>query len=267
MFVVGLLARVVGAGALFWLVFPLWLSVFWGVQGYPPTLGDLARWYALGAFNAAPIVATVGVSILLTPLFAIRLSSILPPSLRFPPLREGNRELGQVPPLGEGNRELGQVPSLREGNRELGQVPPLGEGNRIGAGESPPREGNRVGSGGSPLCEGNCAPSVPPASRGNLKEGVKENRYANKEARGISRIGTPLVSALLYTLLVPQVAYALLLMYAEMWQYRAWDAMTPTLLRAYGFLGGAAFVVGWAVGWSMRPSRRRAPAGAVARRD
>ena len=202
MFVVGLLARVVGAGVLFWLVFPLWLGVFWGVQGYPPTLGDLARWYAIGAFNAAPIVATVGVSILLTPLLAIRRLSILPPSFRFPPLREGNRAL-----------------------------------------------------------------SVPPASRGNLKEGVKENRYANKEARGISRIGTPLVSALLYTLLVPPIAYALLLMYAEVWQYRAWDAMTPTLMRAYGFLGGAAFVVGWAIGWSMRPSRRRAPAGAIARRN
>ena len=265
MFVVGLLARVVGAGALFWLVLPLWLIVFWGVQGYPPTLGDFARWYAIGAFNAAPIVATVGVSILLTPLFAIY--KVLPPSLRFPPLREGNRELGQVPSLGEGNRELGQVPPLGEGNRRgSGESPPR-EGNRVGSGGSPLCEGNRVGSGGSPLCEGNCAPSVPPASRGNLKEGVKENRYANKEARGISRIGTPLVSALLYTLLVPPVAYALLLMYAEMWQYRAWDAMTPTLARAYGLVGGSAFMVGWAVGWSLRPSRRCAPAGAVARRD
>jgi hypothetical protein len=185
LFVVGLLVRTVGAGALFWLVFPPWLSVFWSVQGYPPTLGDLARWYALGVFNAAPIVATVGVSILLTPLL-----SILPPSLRFPPLREGN-----------------------------------------------------------------------------LKEGVKKNRYANKEVRRISGVGTPLVSALLYTLLVPPSAYALLLMYAEVWQYRAWDAMTPALIRAYGLVGGAAFGVGWAVGWSLRPSRRRAPAGAVARRD
>jgi hypothetical protein len=88
-FVVGLLARAVGAGVLFWLVFPLWLGIFWSVQGYPPTLGDLARWYALGAFNAAPIVATVGVSILLTPLLTIRRSSILPPSLRFPPASRG----------------------------------------------------------------------------------------------------------------------------------------------------------------------------------
>jgi hypothetical protein len=190
LFVVGLLARVVGAGVLFWLVFPLWLGIFWSVQGYPPTLGDLARWYALGAFNAAPIVATVGVSILLTPLLTIRLSSILPPSLRFPPLREGN-----------------------------------------------------------------------------LKEGGKENRHESKATRGTPRVGTPLLTACLYTLLVPPVAYALLLVYAEMWQYRAWDAMASTLIRAYGLVGGAAFGVGWAVGWSICPSRRRAPTGAIARRN
>jgi hypothetical protein len=200
-FVVGLLARAVGAGALFWLLFPLWLAVFWGVQGYPPTLSDFARWYAIGAFNAAPIVATVGVSILLIPPLAIRLSS-LPPSFRFPPLREGNR-----------------------------------------------------------------ARSVPPACRGNLKEGVKENRHESKATRGTPRVGTPLLTACLYTLLVPPVAYALLLVYAEMWQYRAWDAMASTLIRAYGLVGGAAFGVGWAVGWSVHPSRRRAPTGAIARRN
>ena len=212
-FVVGLLARVVGAGALFWLVFPLWLAVFWGVQGYPPTLVDFARWYAIGAFNAAPIVATVGVSILLTPLLAIS-----PPSLSFPPLREGNRE----------GRDEGMLP-LRVGIEE------------------------------TLLGEGNCARSVPPAGRGN--------RHAGRETRGTPRVGTPLLAACLYTLLVPPVAYALLLVYAEMWQYRAWDAMTPTLVRAYGLVGGAAFGVGWAIGWSLRPSRRRAPAGAIARRN
>jgi len=62
-----------------------------------------------------------------------------PPSLRFPPLREGNREAGQVPPLREGNRE----------GRDEG-VRPLREGNREGR-----------------------TRSVPPAGRGNLKEGVK----------------------------------------------------------------------------------------------
>jgi hypothetical protein len=51
----------------------------------------------------------------------------LPPSLRFPPLREGNREVGQAPPLREGNREVGQAPPLREGNPD--SVPLAGRGN------------------------------------------------------------------------------------------------------------------------------------------
>ena len=187
LFVVGLLARVVGAGALFWLVFPLWLSVFWSAQGYPPTLGDLARWYALGVFNAVPIVAMVGVSPLILAFVWVAWKPLLP---------------------------MSPSPAQRERGNSALLSRSVGEG-----------------------------------------QGVR------------AAIVIPLLTALLYTLLVPPIAYALLLMYAEVWEYRAWDAMTPTLMRAYGFLGGAAFVVGWAVGWSMRPSRRRAPAGAVARRD
>ena len=84
-----------------------------------------------------------------------------PPSLRFPPLREGNRGAGQVPPLREGNRGAGQVPPLREGDRGVGQVPPLREGNREERDEwvRSLREGR--------------PPSVPPAGRGNLEEGVR----------------------------------------------------------------------------------------------
>ena len=186
--VVGLLARVVGAGALFWLVFPLWLGVFWGVQGYPPTLSDFACWYAIGAFNAAPIVATVGVSLLIIPVLRMGFKNYRPPPSDSPC------------PQGE----------------------PLGLGSPRGAGGTLRRRANAV---------------------------------------------LPILSALLYALLVPPVAYVLLLVYAEMWQYRAWDAMTPTLARAYGLAGGAALMVGWAVGWSLCPSRRRAPAGAVARRN
>jgi hypothetical protein len=186
-FVVGLLARAVGAGVLFWLVFPLWLGVFWGVQGYPPTLSDFACWYAIGAFNAAPIVATVGVSLLIIPVLRMGFKNYRPPPSDSPC------------PQGE----------------------PLGLGSPRGAGGTLRRGANAV---------------------------------------------LPILSALLYALLVPPVAYALLLVYAEMWQYRAWDAMTPTLARAYGLAGGAALMVGWAVGWSLCPSRRRAPTGAVARR-
>jgi hypothetical protein len=96
-----------------------------------------------------------------------------PPSLRFPPLREENREGRDegVRPLREGNREAGQVPPLREGNREAGQVPPLREGNRAGSGETPLREEN--------------PDSVPPAGRGNLKEGVGIG--------GLSELGCPVI--------------------------------------------------------------------------
>ncbi len=149
--VVGLLARVLGGGALFWLIFPLWLSAFWSVQGYSPTLNDLKHWYALGAFNAAPIVATA--------LFG------LPATLALGLLRARGRWL-------------------------------------------------------------------------------------------------PLLGGALYLLATPPAAYALLLLYAEMWRYRAWDIAAPTLIRAYGLVGGAAFAVGWAVGWSVRPSRRRVSSGA-----
>jgi hypothetical protein len=186
--VVGLVARVVGAGALFWLVFPLWLGIFWRVQGYPLALSDYPRWYALGAFNAAPIVASVGVSLLIIPVLRMGFKNYRPPPS------------GSPCPQGE----------------------PLGLGSPRGAGGTLRRGANAV---------------------------------------------LPILSALLYALFVPPVAYALLLVYAEMWQYRAWDAMTPTIMRAYGLVGGAAFLVGWAVGWSLCPSRRRAPAGAVARRD
>lgn len=55
---IGALLRVVlgatGTGLLFLLLQPLWLGIFWGLQGYPPTLRDFALWYQVGAFNAIP---------------------------------------------------------------------------------------------------------------------------------------------------------------------------------------------------------------------
>ena len=53
------------------------------------------------------------------------------------------------------------------------RFPPLREGNRGGAGSPPLREGNRGGAGSPPLREGNPIDAVPPARRGNLKEGVQ----------------------------------------------------------------------------------------------
>jgi hypothetical protein len=48
----------------------------------------------------------------------------LPPSFRFPPLREGNREAGQVPPLREGNRKKRaySVPPACRGNLKEGVI-------------------------------------------------------------------------------------------------------------------------------------------------
>ncbi len=139
----GLAVRTLGAGLLLWAVFPLWLSVFWTLLGYPPTLRDLPRWYALGAFNLAPIAAILLVSPLV----------------------------------------LGLLAWL---------------------------------------------------------------------ARRVERRGVVGVGVGFYALLTPPVAYALLLLYADMWQYRAWDAITPTLIRAYGLLAPACGLVGAILGVSMR---------------
>ncbi|GIV05713.1 MAG: hypothetical protein KatS3mg016_1288 [Fimbriimonadales bacterium] len=147
----GIVARTLGAGVLFWAVFPLWLSVFWSVQGYPPTLRDLPRWYALGAFNIAPIVGMVLVSpgALIAARWVARLS----------------------------------------------------------------------------------------ARSAFIKSGV--------------------IAAMLYMFLTPPMAYALLLVYADMWQYRAWDMIIPTLVRAYLMLAPACGVVGGVIGWSLQDTNAR----------
>ena len=98
-----------------------------------------------------------------------------PPSLRFPPLREGNRAGSGETPLREGNRGAGQATPLREGNRTRRNdaSPPLRDGNREGRDE-----------GMLPLREEN-PDSVPPAGRGNLKEGVGIG--------GLSELGCPVI--------------------------------------------------------------------------
>ena len=88
---------------------------------------------ALGWMGAVPWTPLIVVGVLGV--------GLLPPSLRFPPLREGNREAGQVPPLREGYQT------------GAGSVPPASRGNL--------KEGVVSGAG-----------SAPPAGRGNLKEGV-----------------------------------------------------------------------------------------------
>ncbi|MCS6918914.1 MAG: hypothetical protein NZM28_04010 [Fimbriimonadales bacterium] len=185
-FVLGFTARILGAGALFWAVFPLWLSVFWSVQGYPPTLRDLPRWYALGAFNIAPIAGMV----LASPLI-----------------------LGAVAWLGR--RSVSDDSDLTP----LSSFSARGEGGAIAA----------------------------PAPR---------SPSTFTERRQGSVVRKIVLGSALYALLVPPIAYALLLIYAEMWQYRAWDMMTPTLLRAYLLLAPACGVVGGLLSWRLGSAKK-----------
>ena len=124
------------------------------------------------------------------------MGSVFPPSFRFPPLREGNRARVRFPLLAGGTcrRGFGLCPRCARGTA-LGtgsvfppslRFPPLREGNRVGVGFGLcPRfaRGTEWGLGSvfspslrfPPLREGNRerhAYSVPPACRGNLKEGV-----------------------------------------------------------------------------------------------
>ncbi len=50
-------------------------------------------------------------------------------------------------------------------------------------------------------------------------------------------------------LIVPPLAYILLLIYAGVWQYRAWDVMLPTLWHAYLMLTPSCALVGAFAGW------------------
>jgi UDP-3-O-[3-hydroxymyristoyl] N-acetylglucosamine deacetylase len=78
----------------------------------------------------------------------------LPPSLRFPPLREGNQP-NAVSPAGRGNLKEGVILAFEERSGGNLQHLPVGEGNQPNA--------------------------VPPAGRGNLEEGVMiEARCADR---------------------------------------------------------------------------------------
>ncbi len=75
-------------------------------------------------------------------------------------------------------------------------------------------------------------------------------RYGGKHAVRMGWWG-----ALVGLLLIPPIAYGLLLWYAGVWSYRDWSLMTPTLARAYLFLGGTSALVGWIVGYTVAPKQ------------
>jgi hypothetical protein len=110
-------ARLVGSPHAEWLALGVGVALSLQQTGLTSIVAKWSAWWFVGA--AVGVVAS---------------GKILPPSLRFPPLREGNRG-------GAGS-------------------PPLREGNRGGAGSPPQREESQIGA-------------VPPAGRGNLKEGVQ----------------------------------------------------------------------------------------------
>jgi len=110
-------ARLVGSPHAEWLALGVGVALSLQQTGLTSIVAKWSAWWFVGA--AVGVVAS---------------GKILSPSLRFPPLREGNRG-------GAGS-------------------PPLREGNRGGAGSPPQREESQIGA-------------VPPAGRGNLKEGVQ----------------------------------------------------------------------------------------------
>ncbi len=146
----GFLLRAVLAGLSFWLVHALWLACVWSVQGFPPNLQDMRRWYALGAFNGAPIVSALLVGLLIAVI------------------------------------------------------------------------------------------------------GLFLRRYG-----GMSVLRSALLGAGIGLLLIPPLAYVLLLWYAGVWDYRDWSVMMPTLARAYLFLGGTSAFVGGLIGLTTAPRRVR----------
>jgi hypothetical protein len=117
-------ARLAGTPYAEWLALGVGVALSLQQTGLTSVVAKWSAWWFVGA--VVGIVAS---------------GKVLPPSLRFPPLREGNR-------VGEGSSPL------REEN-QIGAVPPAGRGNL--------QEGVQT-----------IHPSaVPPAGRGNLKEGVQ----------------------------------------------------------------------------------------------
>ena len=121
------------------------------VRAYARLVGNpYAEWLALGVGVALSLQQTGLTSVvakwsawwfvwMVTVVWVIKI--VLPPSLRFPPLREGHR--------------VGAGSPLRREESQIGAVPPAGRGNL--------QEGVQT-----------IHPSaVPPAGRGNLKEGVQ----------------------------------------------------------------------------------------------
>jgi hypothetical protein len=104
-------ARLVGSPHAEWLALGVGVALSLQQTGLTSIVAKWSAWWFVGA--AVGVVAS---------------GKILPPSLRFPPLREGNRGGAGSPPLREGNRGGAGSPPLRE-ESQIGAVPPAGRGN------------------------------------------------------------------------------------------------------------------------------------------
>jgi hypothetical protein len=102
--------------------------VWWGVLA-----ASLAYYLLIGAaevrflrytFPLMPMLA-MGVGLLWA---GARLS--LPPSFRFPPLREGNRTQGQASPRREGNQAQGRLPRVVRGTKRRDRLPRFVRGTK-----------------------------------------------------------------------------------------------------------------------------------------
>jgi hypothetical protein len=184
-----LLPGVVGLGA----STLLWLGVR---RRFKAALGDGWRWkVALLALAVAGVVGWYHLQFAGQPMYLQSLLWLVagvivlglavgvgwfkdsPPSLRFPPLREGNRAGAGSHTLREGNRAGADSHTLREGN-PAGEnaVSPASRGNLK---EGVPDEQSLLSVRLPMLREGNPAGenAVSPASRGNLKEGVPTSQH------------------------------------------------------------------------------------------
>jgi hypothetical protein len=107
-------ARLGGTPYAEWLALGVGVALSLQQTGLTSVVAKWSAWWFVGA--VVGIVAS---------------GKILPPSLRFPPLREGNRGGAGSPPLREGNRGGAGSPPQRE-ESQIGAVPPAGRGNLKG---------------------------------------------------------------------------------------------------------------------------------------
>jgi hypothetical protein len=247
-----------------WLLMALTAIGAWAlVRAYARLVGNpYAEWLALGVGVALSLQQTGLTSVvakwsawwfvwMVAVVWVIKI--VLPPSLRFPPLREGNR-VGAGSPLRREESQIGAVPPASRGNLQEGvqtihpsAVPPAGRGNL--------QEGVQT-----------IHPSaVPPAGRGNLQEGVQIILAVGALFWGFDRL-----LATEYTRLIPWVPSRTALLGTMFGVWAMYALLRGASQRRWGWLvlGGGLYLL--ALGSYEQPIMLVALVGALAfwrRRD